>query len=218
MALRFKRVPRHIGIIPDGNRRWAVSHGFSKEKGYAFGVKAAQNCFKQVFALNLGIDEVSAYAFTHENTLRSKIQVAAFQAACTKASFWMKRQDISFLIVGDTSSPLFPRSLLKFTVPDADRDEKKKVNFLVNYSWRWDLGCAAGATKSDMLSRIGSKDVSRIDLIIRWGNRRRLSGFLPLQSAYADLFVVDKFWPEFHIDDFYRALRWYEQQDVTHGG
>ena len=62
-----------------------------------------------------------------------------------------------------------------------------------------------------------SEDISRIDLIIRWGGRRRLSGFLPVQSVYADFYVVDSMWPDFKEKEFYNALKWYDKQDVTLG-
>ena len=63
-----------------------------------------------------------------------------------------------------------------------------------------------------------SKDISRMDLIIRWGGRRRLSGLLPVQSVYSDFYILDNYWPDFKADDFYKALSWYNEQDVTLGG
>ena len=69
-----------------------------------------------------------------------------------------------------------------------------------------------------MANTIASSDISRIDLIIRWGGRRRLSGFLPIQSIYADIYVLDELWPDFKPEQFYRALAWYQDQDVTLGG
>ena len=63
-----------------------------------------------------------------------------------------------------------------------------------------------------------SKNISRIDLIIRWGGRRRLSGFLPIQSVYSDFFVVDDLWPDFKPEHIYEALDWYNVQDITLGG
>ena len=102
-----------------------------------------------------------------------------------------------------------------------------KINFLVNYGWKWDLGYALafdmngqkqGQKKHDMLECIASKDVSRMDLIIRWGARRRLSGFLPVQSIYADFYVVDDYWPDFKPEHVYQALDWYQEQDITLGG
>ena len=63
-----------------------------------------------------------------------------------------------------------------------------------------------------------SSDISRIDLIIRWGGMRRLSGFLPIQSVYADFYVEENLWPDYTDADFLNALEWYDKQDVTLGG
>jgi len=99
-----------------------------------------------------------------------------------------------------------------------------KINFLVNYGWQWDLkhGLAGsdGQTtkKQNLIKSIASADVSRIDLIIRWGGRRRLSGFLPVQTIYSDFYILDEYWPDFTPDHLFEALRWYETQDVTLGG
>ena len=57
-----------------------------------------------------------------------------------------------------------------------------------------------------------------MDLIIRWGGRRRLSGFLPLQSVYSDFYIVDDYWPDYKPQQFEDALQWYQQQDITLGG
>lgn len=63
-----------------------------------------------------------------------------------------------------------------------------------------------------------SNDISRIDLIIWWGGMRRLLGFLPIQSVYADFYVEDHLWPDYTDEGFKNALKWYEKQDVTLGG
>ncbi len=95
-----------------------------------------------------------------------------------------------------------------------------KVNFLVNYGWEWDFGGLKGADpgRGNILKNLHSSDVSKIDLIIRWGGRSRLSGFLPAQSVYADIFVVDDLWPDFKPEHLTRALNWYAKQDITLGG
>ncbi|VFU19131.1 Ditrans,polycis-undecaprenyl-diphosphate synthase ((2E,6E)-farnesyl-diphosphate specific) (fragment) [anaerobic digester metagenome] len=97
---------------------------------------------------------------------------------------------------------------------------------MVNYGWKWDLNHALRFTHTNsgsglprnLIEFIASSDISRVDLIVRWGGRRRLSGFLPVQSIYADFYVVDELWPNFEPDQFYQALRWYENQDITLGG
>ncbi len=86
--------------------------------------------------------------------------------------------------------------------------------------WEWDLAGlqVAGPVGKHVIRGLRSAAVSRVDLIIRWGGRRRLSGFLPAQSVYADFYVVDDYWPDFKPEHFFQALRWYQQQDITLGG
>ena len=84
----------------------------------------------------------------------------------------------------------------------------------MNYSFQWDLGFRKGTFGPVM----GSADVSRVDLVIRWGGRRRLSGFLPIQSVYADIYVIDDYWPDFTPQHIHDALEWYSRQDITLGG
>ncbi len=99
-----------------------------------------------------------------------------------------------------------------------------RINFLVNYGWQWDLTEWArgweGSVKrvTNPLRGIASADIPRIDLVIRWGGRRRLSEFLPLQAIYSDFYVVDDMWPDFRPEHFYAALDWYQNQDITLGG
>ena len=218
----LKRVPKHIGIIPDGNRRWAVAKGLPKEEGYDYGIEPGKKLFEEGF--KLGIQEVSTYIFTQENTHRSKEQIDAYQKAFLKFIDWIKEKKVSILVIGDTESRFFSAKLRRYSIPEKDRGERMRLNFLVNYSWKWDLNMILENCQNERINRrdilryIGSKDVSRIDLIIRWGKRRRLSGFLPIQSAYADIYVVDKLWPDFEVGQFHEALKWYEKQDITLGG
>lgn len=215
----FHRLPKHIGIIPDGNRRWAQSNGLQKEQGYAYGIQPGfelyQNC------VELGISEITFYGFTQDNTKRPSAQTKAFQQACVDAVMELAQYDAKLLVVGNTDSPLFPKELLPFTKRVTMGKGLINVNFLVNYGWEWDLNHSGkgNSTQNEKIShRIASSDISRIDLIIRWGDRRRLSGFLPIQSIYADFYVTQNMWPDFRSQDLYDALDWYQKQDVTLGG
>lgn len=216
---RRLRIPRHVGVIPDGNRRWAAKHGLRPEAGYEAGLAPALAAYAE--CRRLGIKEVSLYGFTRENTHRPPSQVRSFQKAVVEAVGILKGLDASLLVVGDTSSRLFPKELLPYTRRTRFNGGGLKVNILVNYSWAWDL--AGGnrpprAAARGNLGSIGSRDVSRIDLVVRWGGRRRLSGFLPVQSAYADIHVLDALWPDFSTAHVREALRWYSDQDITLGG
>ncbi|MGX8700971.1 undecaprenyl diphosphate synthase family protein [Caproiciproducens sp.] len=218
--LSFGRLPRHIGIIPDGNRRWAEKNGYEKQDGYKFGIEPGFELYKA--CLELGIQEMTFYGFTIDNTKRPSVQTKAFQSACVDAVRNLANRDADLLIVGNTESPLFPKELLPYSKRVRFGRGLMKVNFLVNYGWNWDLSCSLKNSEAgfggSMANTIASCDISRIDLIIRWGGRRRLSGFLPIQSIYADIYVLDELWPDFRPEQFYRALAWYQDQDVTLGG
>jgi undecaprenyl diphosphate synthase len=198
--------PRHIGFIPDGNRRWATAHHLPKEAGYAGGIQPGLDLFER--CRSLGIEEVSVYGFTQDNTRRPSNQTDRFRAACVEFALEIARRGAALLVVGDERSPQFPPELRRFR---QRQGQGIKVNFLVNYGWEWDLdGLRAGGLRS--------ADVSRLDLVVRWGGGRRLSGFLPVQSVYADIYVIDAFWPDFEPAHLDAALAWFKQQDRTLGG
>jgi undecaprenyl diphosphate synthase len=212
------RLPEHVGIIPDGNRRWAEQKGIPKEEGYENGVDPGLALFK--LCRQTGIKEITYYGFTTDNTKRPVEQKRAFTDACIKAVKILSDEDASLLVLGNSDSPSFPKELLPFTQRRTLGSGGMKVNFLVNYSWEWDLNSLkmADPAQKNIVNNIKSAEVSRVDLIIRWGGRRRLSGFLPVQSIYADFYVLDDYWPDFKPDHFYQALNWYQEQDVTLGG
>lgn len=206
------RVPKHIGIIPDGNRRWAALQGLSKEEGYLQGISPGMELFHT--CKDMGIEEMTFYGFTVDNTKRPSIQRLAFSHACVKAVEVLSKDNAELLVVGNTKSPMFPKELLPYTTRQVFGNGGIKINFLVNYSWEWDLGFKDGKVRTSL----GSGQVSRIDMVIRWGGRRRLSGFLPIQSVYADMYVIDEYWPDFKTQHVLDAVTWYSKQDITLGG
>lgn len=218
LEMNNMRIPNHIGIIPDGNRRWAESNGMSKEKGYELGLDPGLALFK--LCQQAGVNEITYYGFTTDNTKRPVKQREAFTKACIGAVKMISKENASLLVIGNTDSPMFPEELLPYTKRKNFGSGGLKVNFLVNYGWEWDLNNLkmADSSKKDILNYINSSDISRVDLIIRWGGRRRLSGFLPVQSIYSDFYVIDDYWPDFRPEHFLNALNWYNTQDITLGG
>lgn len=217
------RIPNHIGIIPDGNRRWSLAKGFTKERGYDKGLEPGVELFR--LCKELGVKELTYYGFTTDNTRRPSIQTKAFTNACVKAVEMLSKEDAQLLVVGNTNSQMFPQELLPYTKRQTFGNGTVKVNFLVNYGWDWDLGSLSlnsgnikNNLKNNILCYLNSYDISRVDLIIRWGGMRRLSGFLPVQSIYSDFYVVDDYWPDFKPEHLFNALNWYDKQDVTLGG
>lgn len=212
------RIPNHIGIIPDGNRRWAKGAGMEKQEGYAHGLAPGVKLLE--LARAAGVQELTYYGFTTDNCRRPAAQVAAFSEACVQAVERIAEQPVSLLVAGDGASPFFPAPLRPYLTRTDFNGGGIRVNFLVNYGWEWDLAGLdrPGASRSRILDSLRTRDISRVDLVIRWGGMRRLSGFLPVQSVYADFFVVDRLWPDFQPGDFQQALDWYQKQDVTLGG
>ena len=216
---KFKRVPTHIGIIPDGNRRWAVERSLEKHQGYSHGVDPGTRLVE--LCAQHGIKEVTFYAFTVDNTRRAAPQIQAYTEACVNAVEASANRDYNIMAVGNTESKFFPPQLLPYANKRICYGKGVlNLNFLVNYSWKWDLARIkdSDATPLSVESAIASHEISRIDLIIRWGGRQRLSGFLPVQSVYADFFVVDDYWPDYKDEHFIDALHWYQDCDITLGG
>ncbi len=217
----FGRLPTHVGIIPDGNRRWAEARGRSRAEGYAAGIEPGLALLAR--CRELGIEEVSVYGFTKENVRRPGDQVEAFRTACVELGRRALESGAALLAVGDPGSRLFPDELRPYAERRAPGDVR--LNLLVNYGWRWDLLAALTHARangpigaSDVPAALGSAGVSRIDLVVRWGGRQRLSGFLPMQCAYADFRSVETLWPDMRVEELDDALHWYERQDVTLGG
>lgn len=199
-------LPAHVGFIPDGNRRWAENRGLAREEGYAFGIEPGLALYE--ICRERGIPEVSIYGFTRDNTKRPARQKQAFAEACVAFAQELARRGAALLVVGDERSAQFPEALRPFR---SRQGTGIKVNFLVNYGWEWDLeGLREGELRSG--------EVPRLDLIVRWGGGRRLSGFLPVQSVYADFYVVQDYWPDFQSAHFDEALAWFRTQDRTLGG
>lgn len=200
------RMPRHIGFIPDGNRRWAQNRGLPKEDGYGCGIDPGLALYE--ICKDRGIDEASIYCFTQDNTKRPKAQKLAFTDASVAFAFEIARRGAALLVVGDETSAQFPTVLEEFRTRQGTG---MKVNLLINYGWEWDLGGLKDGN-------LRSNDVSRLDLIVRWGGGRRLSGFLPVQSVYADFYIRDEYWPDFQPQHFENALSWFKRQDRSFGG
>lgn len=199
-------VPRHIGLIPDGNRRWARRRGLPPEAGYEHGIAPGLSLYD--LCERAGVEEVSVYGFTQDNTRRPTRQTEQYRKAVVEFARQVHERGAAVLVVGDDRSSQFPPELTPFRTRSKG---ETRLNLLANYGWGWDLDGLRGG-------ELRSAQISRIDLIVRWGGGTRLSGFLPVQSVYADIFVVNDLWPDFQPMHFFHALEWFGRQDRTLGG
>jgi undecaprenyl diphosphate synthase len=213
------RLPNHIGIIPDGNRRWAESKGLSKVEGWDHGLIPGIELFRLI--QQAGVSEVTYYGFTMENARRPAIQRDAIIDCCIQAVDMLSKEDAELLVVGKSDTTVFPEVLLPYTTERKTFNKGGiKTNFLVNYGWEWDLNQLrkSDPKKPSVISNLRSSGISKIDLIIRWGGWSRLSGFLPVQSIYSDIYIIDDYWPDFKPEHLTKALEWYAKQSITLGG
>lgn len=130
---KYRRLPDHIGIIPDGNRRWAQNQGLDKQEGYQHGIDPGLELCH--LGIELGIKEMTFYGFTVDNTKRPAEQTQAFQQACIDAVNQLKNRDADLLVIGNTESKMFPKELLPYTKRTKFGKGLIKINFLVNYGW-----------------------------------------------------------------------------------
>ena len=121
----------------------------------------------------------------------------------------LEKEDAELLVVGNSESKMFPEELKPLTKRTKFGKGGTKVNFLVNYSWEWDLkGKVNYYNTSDIQELIGYS-LGWYEKIVR---------IFAVQSVYADFYVVDELWPDYKDEHIYNALDWYSKQDVTLGG
>ena len=140
-----------------------------KEEGYAYGLEPGFQLYH--ICLALGIEELTVYGFTSDNTKRPPAQTAAFQQACVDAVEGLSKLDASLLVVGNDDSPLFPPELKPYRTRQVLGSGTLKVNFLVNYDWQWDLSKAAtkmsgttGGIRKSFMECIGSVSYTHLTL------------------------------------------------------
>lgn len=194
-------IPSHIGLIMDGNGRWAVSHGLPRAAGYAEGVKAL-NMVAERFS-ERGIKALSVYAFSTENFARPKEEINAIFAAVESFN---DGYDGNFRItyMGDfySSDDALASSIERIEARTAGNDGMI-LNIALNYGGRADIihaarvACDHGDFSEEAFEkRLGSAHLPPLDMIVRTGGEKRLSNFMLYEAAYAELMFIDKLWAD----------------------
>jgi len=214
MVLAAPDVPRHIAFIPDGNRRFARQRGLSVAETYAAGALVGVDAVG--WCLSAGVQNISTFASSIENmSARPAAEMAAVEEAiawfCTEAR---RRFGVALRLVGEVDDRLLQR--VNVGANYGSDNACGVVNVAVNYSFEADMMARKLALHSGWASQ-ASLDIPPIDLLIRAGGQQRLSGFLPLQARFAELWFCDTLWPAFREDEFRAALGWYRVQERRFG-
>lgn len=230
------KLPYHIGIIMDGNGRWAKKRGMPRSFGHSAGAKTFDNIID--FAGNFGIKVVTVYAFSTENWSRPKDEVDALMALLMdyleNGLKKLEGKDTKVKIIGDIAS--LPENIRKGIshIEESTKDGKSMlVQIAINYGGRLEIAQAAkkAAEKvkageievedinEDLMSRLMySPDVPDPDLIIRPSGEYRLSNFLLWGSAYSEFWFSDILWPDFTGEDLLKAIYDYQKRQRRFGG
>ena len=220
----------HIGIIMDGNGRWAKERGKPRTFGHSEGVRTAKRIAKA--ASDMGIEYLSLYTFSTENWKRSEKEVK-FLMQLLKNHL---REQLSFYrennirIVHSGSLDRLPKVIQKeiLDVEDLTSDMTGMVgNLVINYGGRDEIVRAVqklrdkGETEitEDKLSRaMDHPEIPDPDLIIRTGGEFRISNFLLWESAYSELYFSKKYWPDWQVEDLKEALDAFKTRNRRYGG
>ncbi len=225
-----KIVPRHVGIIMDGNGRWAKQRGKPRSYGHKKGADVIDEVVTACF--ERGADAVSLYAFSTENWARPKEEVDAIFGLLgiliDKKLAKLIKNEIKLIISGDISS--LPESLRKKcsnAVQKSGKFKGKVLNVALNYGSRAEITRAVNVALGSGRTEITEEDISAglytaglpdIDLVIRTSGEMRLSNFFLWQCAYAEFYFTDVLWPDFHKEELDKAFEWYSHRKRRFGG
>lgn len=225
------RIPEHIAITMDGNRRWAKKRGLPAIIGHAQGSVALQNIVES--AAKFGVKTLTTYAFSTENWFREKGEVAAllklFKKNLIDLRAKMVEQDVRFETIGNLSR--FPEDLfdeIQKTKELTKGGKKIELVLALNYGGRDEI-CRAAKALIDEHSRGAIKDLNLTEslfasyldtskwkdpeLFIRTGGENRLSNFLLWQLSYAEVYITKVLWPDFDEKELHRAIEDYQSRD-----
>lgn len=229
-------IPEHVGIIMDGNGRWAKKRGLPRPVGHTYGAQTFRKITRYISSR--GVKYLTLYAFSTENWKRPLEEVNAiikiFRQYLMDALTDFRDDDIKVRFIGDTSA--FDENMKKLIRETEEISEKRQgmvLNIAVNYGGRDEILravkqlCAEVKENKLSLNDITEQDISaRLytagqpdpDLIIRTGAEHRLSNFLLYQAAYSEFYSTDVLWPDFKKDDFEKAILEFNKRSRRFGG
>lgn len=229
-------LPEHIGIIMDGNGRWAKKRGLPRSIGHREGAKTFRKITR--YCSDIGIKYLTVYAFSTENWKRPEDEVNSlmklFKSYLNEALEDFKDDSIVVKFIGDKSH--FSDDLQKLMIENEESSKDRNgmvLNIAMNYGSRDEIIRAVKNISNDVKN--GKFDVESIDeelfssylytagqpdpdLIIRPSGEYRISNFMLWQAAYTEFVIMNKLWPDFDKSDLDEALNMYSQRNRRFGG
>ncbi len=223
--------PGHIAIIPDGNRRWALKKGISRQEGYAIGIRKIGDVLK--WCKEHDVRMLTMWGFSTDNFNRDKDEIGGlfelFKENLRDAieSDDRNKKDLRVRFFGRIS--LFPKEIqgmIRKAEQISSGDRPYQLNLLLSYGGREEIVDAVNQIISKGIRKVDEEVISDHlytkglpdpDLIIRTSGEQRLSGLMPWQSCYSEFYFCKKLWPDFSKKDFEAALRDFERRKRRFG-
>ena len=225
-------IPRHVGLIIDGNRRWAKKHGLPAWEGHVAGITALEDVLREL--VNQGVKYISFYTWSTENWKRAEEEVSAFMGLLRKMfKNELKRllqEDCRFVALGEREG--MPKDILEM-IEEAEEDSKNNTRATLvmcfNYGGQQEIATTvkrmikAGVKSEEVTNEVVAQyidhpEVPPCDLIVRTSGEQRLSNFMLWRSAYSEFIFLDKFWPDMRPEDVTAILEEYSQRNRRIGG
>jgi len=220
----IKKVPNHIAIIMDGNRRWAQKKNRSIKEGHQEGVKALKRIVRH--AGDISVKYLTVYAFSTENWFRKKVEVATLFQLITEALEKevpeLDENNVILKFIGDLKE--LPKSLqrkIKIAEDKLSRNTGLNLVVALNYGGRAEIIEAFKKTRSitekNFEKNLYTAGIPDPDFLIRTGGVLRLSNFLLWQAAYSELYFTDILWPDFKKKHLDKAILDYNKRERKFG-
>lgn len=231
----MNRIPRHVAVIMDGNGRWAKARNLERSAGHVQGVSTVRLITEIASELNIGY--LTLYTFSTENWNRPKEEVDALMhlivTAIERETPDLIKNNVRLTMIGNTSRmPKFALDRLNKCIEDTSADTGLTLCLALSYSSRWEitdavkkisLEVATGVLKAEDITdetvsaHLTTAQMPDPDLLIRTGGDKRVSNFLLWQIAYSEIYITDKYWPDFSKEDFCRAIVEYQSRERRFG-
>jgi undecaprenyl diphosphate synthase len=231
LGIDMNNLPQHIGIIMDGNGRWAKNQGKVRSVGHREGLEAAKLIVKA--ASDLGIKYITLYTFSTENWKRAEDEVSYLMRLIgqhlKKELDFYRTNKIRVVHSGDLSGlPENVRKEITSVMKSTSCFGGTAVNLAINYGGRdeiirsinrWkDSGTSDKITEAELSLHLDCPDFPDPDMIIRTAGEQRLSNFLVWQCAYSEFYYSSKLWPDWEKDDLVEAVSSFQHRQRNFGG
>ena len=228
MKLDNIKIPCHVGIIMDGNGRWAKERGLNRSKGHEAGYKTLKTTAKYI--LDSGVKVISVFAFSTENFNRPKEEVDflmnLFIKGFKKDSAFFNKENIKVVFSG-RKEPLKKDVIeaMEYLSKSTKNNTKGILNICLNYGGRSEIVDAVNHIIKDNLKEVDEEVINSylynklpdIDLLIRTSGEVRISNFMLWQLSYAELYFPKCYFPDFNQEEFDKALLEYTKRDRRFG-